>query len=141
MNIISSFNPHSIYVVDFIITFHKLRKQNWKKLNNLLKKKKKITQPENSEANSQLRCLWFKPNFKYQYEGWLSWAHSLSLFSFYLSSSLFASSSSTESCKYRYSLRWVWPPYPSTCIKGFFTSQNPIIGKSCQHFLQNRHRI
>ena len=32
LNIISSFNPHNIYVVDFFIIFHKLRKQSLKKL-------------------------------------------------------------------------------------------------------------
>ena len=143
LNIISSFNPHSIYVVDFIITFHKLRKQNLKKLNNLLKKKKKkspsqkIVKPIASSDVSDLSPI-LSINMK---DGFHGHTLSLSLFSFYLSSSLFASSSSTQSCKYRYSLRWLWPPYPSTCIKGFFTSQNPIIGKSCQHFLQNRQNL
>ena len=144
LNIISSFNPHNIYVVDFFIIFHKLRKQSLKKLNNLLKKKKKknVTQLENSDtiASSDLSDL--SPILSISMEDYFH-GHTLSLllFSFYLSSSLFASSSCTQSCKYRYSLRWLWPPHPSTCMKGFVTSQKPIIGKSCQHFLQNRQRI
>ena len=88
-----------------------------------------------------------KPNFKYQDEGLLSCAHSISLTIFLLPHllSLFASSSSTQPCKYRYSLRHslrrLWSSHPSTCTKGFFTSQNPIIGKSCQLYLRNIPRI
>ena len=132
LNIISSFNPHNIYVVDFFIIFHKLRKQSLKKLNNLLN--------SDTIASSDLSDL--SPILSISMEDYFH-GHTLSLllFSFYLSSSLFASSSCTQSCKYRYSLRWLWPPHPSTCMKGFVTSQKPIIGKSCQHFLQNRQRI
>ena len=102
-------------------------------------KKKKVTQLENSDAIASSDLSDLSPILSISMEDCFH-GHTLFLllFSFYLSSSLFASSSCTQSCKYRYSLRWLWPPHPSTCIKGFVTSQKPIIGKSCQHFLQNR---